>query len=249
MKRCALVVCGFLVAFAGSAQGQSGAVGPSSVFQMSTASLDVRETAGTSEIRVRRTGSITGGATVTFEAVSGTATSTVDFVLTAGELVFAEGELEKTIPVTLIQDGSVEGDEHFEVRLTGVPGGGQLGSVVATTVTIVDSNDAGSLDDTFQPVMAGANRSVHSLLVQNDGKVVVGGHDLGATGGRSLIRLNPDGSIDSTFQASSQAPMLVYAIASQPDGKLVVGGSMSPSPYLTRIAKVVRFQADRKSVV
>src|SRR5262249_59371666 len=40
-------------------------------------------------------------------------------------------------------------------------------------------------------------------------------------------RLNPDGTLDPSFDASAQARNIVFCLALQPDGKILLGGSFS----------------------
>ncbi|WP_345237333.1 IPT/TIG domain-containing protein [Hymenobacter saemangeumensis] len=82
-------------------------------------------------------------------------------------------------------------------------------------------NADGSLDNTFNPSGAGIDNTVYSLLVQPDGKILVGGAFSGG-----LLRLNANGSLDNTF-ANASFNSAVWAMAQQADGKVVVGGSFS----------------------
>ena len=100
-------------------------------------------------------------------------------------------------------------------------------------------NVDGSVDASFDPGAGpGSSRPVgggglavlppviHALALQADGKIVVGGL-FGSISGlqrQSLARLHPDGSPDSTFAPYPlSSGQTVYALARQPDGKLIVG--------------------------
>jgi uncharacterized delta-60 repeat protein len=81
--------------------------------------------------------------------------------------------------------------------------------------------------DGFDP---NANGPVRVVVVQPDGKILLGGEftSLSPNGGASvarayMARLNPDGTLDAAFDPNPTAP--VYAIALQPDGKILVGGA------------------------
>ena len=68
---------------------------------------------------------------------------------------------------------------------------------------------------------------VQSIVVQSDGKIIVGGkfsYFQGANQGY-IIRLNSDGSKDSSFNIGSGFSSSVSSIALQKDGKIIVGGS------------------------
>ena len=81
-----------------------------------------------------------------------------------------------------------------------------------------------STPDGFNP---GASNTVYCMIVQPDGKVVVGGNFTNLAGqGRSRIgRLNADGSLDTGFNPGANSD--VYALVSQADGKILVGGTFS----------------------
>ncbi|MCX6926903.1 MAG: hypothetical protein NT154_27405, partial [Verrucomicrobia bacterium] len=85
----------------------------------------------------------------------------------------------------------------------------------------------GTLDSTFHPGGGGSEGIVFSLAEQPDGKVFVGGYfstfDGEPHGG--LVRLYPDGSVDTNFTASGYVGQgAVTWVLLQPDGKLVVRG-------------------------
>lgn len=89
-------------------------------------------------------------------------------------------------------------------------------------------NPDGSLDPSFNPG-AGANDAVYAMVLQPDGKVVIGGSFTAVNGvaREYLARLNADGSLDSTFTGPNFAgtnEWWVQSLALQPDGKILVGG-------------------------
>ncbi|MBX2927531.1 MAG: T9SS type A sorting domain-containing protein [Saprospiraceae bacterium] len=83
----------------------------------------------------------------------------------------------------------------------------------------------GSLDTSFDPG-SGANNTVFAMTVQPDGKILIGGRFTSYNGAprNYIARLNADGSLDAGFDPGSGANSLVYAIAVQPDGKILIGG-------------------------
>jgi uncharacterized delta-60 repeat protein len=69
-----------------------------------------------------------------------------------------------------------------------------------------------------------------SVIVQNDGKVVVAGDftDVNGSSRGRIARLNSDGTVDGTFgNGLAGANGRVYAIGLQSDGKLVIGGDFT----------------------
>ncbi len=75
-------------------------------------------------------------------------------------------------------------------------------------------NGDGSLDTTFTPG-SGANGQVWSVLAQPDGKVIIGGEftSYNAVAANHVARLNTDGSLDTTFNASNIITGPVYAMS------------------------------------
>src|SRR6187200_1525202 len=83
--------------------------------------------------------------------------------------------------------------------------------------------------DGFNP---NANGIVWVIVVQPDGKILIGGDftTLAPNGGTAvtrnrIARLNPDGTLDTTFDPNANGT--VRAIAVQTDGKIVAGGSFT----------------------
>ncbi|MBN2146903.1 MAG: putative Ig domain-containing protein [Anaerolineales bacterium] len=80
--------------------------------------------------------------------------------------------------------------------------------------------------DTFT---GSANDVVKTIALQEDGKIFIGG-DFTSSGGSSrnrIARLNANGTLDSTFDPGSGANDMVYAIAVQEDGKVLLGGEFT----------------------
>ena len=87
----------------------------------------------------------------------------------------------------------------------------------------------GTLDNNFDP---GANSSVRAVALQPDGKILLGGDfttlgggGIGHTARSRLGRLNPDGTLENSFNPGANST--VQALAVQADGKIVAGGSFT----------------------
>ena len=74
-----------------------------------------------------------------YAVAGGSAAHGADFTLPAGTLAFAAGETSKTITVPTTADGVTEGNETLVIALGNVTGGGVLGVLKTTTVTIRDA--------------------------------------------------------------------------------------------------------------
>ena len=112
------------------------------------------------------------------------------------------------------------------------------GKIVLGNLIRLNSN--GSLDNTFnvgKGIAGGTGFGsvrVNKLVVQPDGKILIGGH-FGSYDGNSsilLVRVNSDGKLDNTFNANTNfSPAVdgfygqVYSLKLLPNGKIMIGGN------------------------
>lgn len=93
---------------------------------------------------------------------------------------------------------------------------------------LIRLNADGTIDQTFD---AGTGTGdfgwVFNLAVQPDGKIMVAGYfnSFNGTGGRSLVRLNSNGSVDNAFNLSGLDVTFAFDVALQPDGKVYITAS------------------------
>jgi uncharacterized delta-60 repeat protein len=88
-------------------------------------------------------------------------------------------------------------------------------------------NTDGTVDASFQAPGLLNGRSVYSLAMQPDGKVLIGGDFdqlYGASPRNRIARLNVDGTLDATFDPGTGANDEVLRLALQSDGKVLIGG-------------------------
>ena len=93
--------------------------------------------------------------------------------------------------------------------------GGQFTSYNGTARNrIVRLNTDGTIDNTFS-VGTGFNATVNELILEPNGKILVGGQFTSYNGTTSnyIIRLNSDGSIDNTFVTGVGADNIIYSIS------------------------------------
>jgi len=100
----------------------------------------------------------------------------------------------------------------------------------------------GSLDTSFS-VGLGASGLVHAATLQGDGKLIIGGDHATYRGNAPafLTRIESNGATDTTFGLPAGANGTVQAIALQPDGKALIGGSFTSygGQPCTRIARIM----------
>lgn len=103
---------------------------------------------------------------------------------------------------------------------------GEFTSYNGTNVNrIARLNSDGTLDPTFN-VGFGANIGIRKIVIQTDGKIIIGGAFTNYNGSNlnRIARLNSDGTIDGSFVIGSGLDSTVHALAIQNDGKILVGG-------------------------
>ena len=94
---------------------------------------------------------------------------------------------------------------------------------------VVRLNADGSIDQTFQAGTDG-NSSLISFVVQPDGKVIcIGAYVyVNGTNRNGLVRLNPNGGVDGSFNPGTDVPNnAIAAIALQDDGRILIGGGFT----------------------
>lgn len=93
-------------------------------------------------------------------------------------------------------------------------------------VRIARLNTDGTVDATFNSGGSGANNTINTIALQPDGKIVIGGNFTNyiSTARNRIARLNPDGTIDLSFNPGTGATTSVLTTALQPDGKIIIGG-------------------------
>lgn len=111
-----------------------------STFQFSSASYTVEENGGSILITVTRAGSTTAGmATVDYATSDGTALQTSDYIIAAGRLTFAPGEVSKTFRLLIIDDVQAEGNQNLNLLLQ-APVGSGLNTPGRAVLTINDND-------------------------------------------------------------------------------------------------------------
>jgi uncharacterized delta-60 repeat protein len=207
----------------------------------------VHESQGGQLVQVRRFGSTSGTVSVKFATSDGTGKAGVNYIPQSGTLFYSEGETNKTFVIPILDDWMAEEDRTLFVSLSQASGTAQLGTNSPALVTILGSHRPGTIDESFDPGFGlpqdnfFAQAQVDSLAVQSDGRILVGGSfdSFDRFPQPSLVRLFPDGSVDTNYLASVprdfSGPSAVTIVRLQPDGKAVaVTTSESGSSKLIR---------------
>lgn len=105
-------------------------------------------------------------------------------------------------------------------------------------------NSDGTLDTSFDPG-TGADWGVYSLAIQNDGKILIVGdfEEFNGINIRRIVRLNSNGTQDTSFNPGIGASNALFSVAIQSDGKILIGGEIG---YYNGTSKygIARINAD-----
>ena len=155
-----------------------------------------------------------------------------DFTSIGGQTRNRIARLDATTGLADSFDPNANGDVYaIAVQADGkILAGGVFTSIGGQTRNRIARLDATTgLADSFDP---NANSAVHSIAVQADGKILAGGDftTLAPNGGAAvtrnrIARLETDGRLDQTLNLSIVGSY-VTATAVQPDGKILIGGSL-----------------------
>jgi uncharacterized delta-60 repeat protein len=102
--------------------------------------------------------------------------------------------------------------------------------IVSETVFAQGGNDAAfNPGDLGYGLGDGPNAVVYASSIQSDGKIIIGGGFITYNGNarKRIARLNTDGSLDATFTPGAGANGIIYAIAIQSNGKILIGGEFN----------------------
>jgi choice-of-anchor B domain-containing protein len=118
------------------------------------------ESAGTIEVRVRRTSGRSGSISVQYATAAGSATEGADYAAASGTLSWAAGDIaDKVIAIPVLNDTSVETAETFTLTLSGLTGGATLDGSSTLTVTVGDN------DTNARPVSGGGGGGSSDLAL------------------------------------------------------------------------------------
>jgi uncharacterized delta-60 repeat protein len=175
----------------------------------------------------------------------------VRFPATAGAAVGGPGTLDRDFHL----DGAVENQEAGRVMSVALQADGKIIAIgeqfqVRRYLRNGSRDTSFDLDGAVQAYPLGIT-GANSVVVQPDGKIVIGGGvDSGSGLDFAVVRINPDGSPDATFDGDGIAITavgsrtdIIYSLAIQTDGKIVATGR-SDTPASQASFAVARYNAD-----
>lgn len=142
--------------------------------------------------------------------------------------------------IRLNSDGSIDQSFTAPSSVTGASTFAVQADGKVVLRSLIRLNTDGSLDNSFDSgtgISGGTGFGgvrINTMLVQPDGKILIGGHYGSYNGTTSVLitRLNSDGTIDNSFDASANFSTAmdgfygqVYTMKLLPDGKIMIGGN------------------------
>jgi uncharacterized delta-60 repeat protein len=155
----------------------------------------------------------------------------------------ASGILDQSFDTDGIRTLSLDEYEDFATKLIPLSNGKLLvGGVSNTDFALMRFNANGSLDNTFssdgivETDMSNTFDEVYDLAIDSEGKIVAAGHCLYSLYDMAVLRYNANGTLDNLFSLDGKTTTdftgtydYGFALALQPDGKIVVAGSTDAS--------------------
>lgn len=123
--------------------------------------------------------------------------------------------------------------------------GGNFTSVMGNSASrIARINTDGTFDSGFN-IGSGFNGLVRTILIQPDDKILVGGDftDFNGNARNRIVRLNSNGTLDTTFNIGTGFDGSVHTISLQADNKILVGGAFNVYNSTSRLA-IARLNPD-----
>jgi uncharacterized delta-60 repeat protein len=156
-------------------------------------------------------------------------------------------------PPYLVAPGTTPGLDGTVYAVAEQPDGS---AIIAGSFISYDSNPYnrivrvlpnGYQDPTFQGNSSilgnnsGANDEIEAVALQPDGRIIIGGNftSFNGSGRHYLARLNPNGSLDTTFGTNGAANGRILSIALESSGQIIIGGEFT-SYGGTNVNKVAR---------
>ena len=191
-----------------------------------------------------------------------------NFELNGYDIVLARYTATGALDTTFGTGGKVitdfgNGDEYMQAAALQADGkivvGGGTGDLFFPDFSVVRYNGNGTLDTSFgtggrvTTPIGGGPGAASEVLLQPDGKIVALGYS-GFTGGSfdfAVVRINPNGTFDSSFGTGGQTATdfgntasLAFGGALQPDGRVIAVGYTSPTNLTEGATALARYNVD-----
>ena len=103
-------------------------------------------------------------------------------------------------------------------------------SLLFASLPVLAKAQNGYLDVPFATnLFDGIASPVNAVALQSDGKIVIGGQftNIQGTSAHGIARLQPDGTVDDSFDAGAGTNQFIHDIAVLADGRILIGGEFT----------------------
>jgi hypothetical protein len=115
---------------------------PAGAISLMSDDVSVDENAGLVSLQLQRTGGSAGEVSVHYETLDGTATASVDYTAGSSTVLFADGEVLKTIDVPIVDNAVFNADKSFNLLLSNATGSAILIEPSVANIYIVNDEAA-----------------------------------------------------------------------------------------------------------
>lgn len=185
-------------------------------------------------IRINKDGTID----TTFKIGTGFNTSVSDIIITDSNQIFVVTNFSNNLSIAKLDSNGIR-DNNFKPLVTNINGNRTTYAVQKDGKVLVGGhftvyngfsrnrvvrlNQDGLVDTSFV-LLNGADNSVNKIVVQPNGKILIGGTfaTFNAERFNKIVRLNEDGTLDTTFKYTNHIQFNVLDISLQPDDKILL---------------------------
>lgn len=186
------------------------------------------ETNGTVVLPLFRWGPTNLSASVDLITLDDTAKAGRDYELPT-RLEFAPGQREAQIPLRLLDNAELDGARSFRLILANPTGATELPEARTLNIADDEAEPVSGVEVLPEFASAGFDSRVTSLRLRPDGRLLVAGEfsKFGETTVKSVAVVNPDGSLESTFNAGSGPDRKAHLALPLSDNRVLVLGTFS----------------------
>jgi len=142
--------------------------------QFSAPSLTVNEAGRIATLTVKRSGPTLDTVSVAYATADGSAVAGTDYTAASGVLTFGPTVTTRTFTVPITNDTIQDAAEAFQVNLSSLTGGAQLGQPSAATLTIADNDVAGILKFSVASYSVSETSALAAITVKRSGGLASG---------------------------------------------------------------------------
>lgn len=206
------------------------------VVEWSSGSFFATENSKSVELAIRRRGETDAPISVRVSSTPQSALPGIDYASQDRIISLQPNQLFTNISVSLMDNRDYGGFRSFLVALSEAGGGAIIGSISNAVVTIGDDERPGLVDGSFVSVLSPGS-FITGMAIQSDGRIVLAGGLRSSrwTGSKPLIRVMPDGGLDSNYREGGDRIQRIDSMVMDSRGGIIAAGLLKGLPESQRI--------------